>query len=809
LAKNGTFSLVSILLIAALLCSIFPGAVFAQERIGKVAGDNVNLRQGPGTQHARITSLSADQYVTIIGEKDNWFQVKIADGRIGWIAGWLINDRNESLEKAVVKGSVVNIRKGPGTEYGVTGQVKSGAVLTILKSENNWYLVKLPDGKQGWIANWLVTVNRVAGAQVAQINGSNVNVRQGAGTTYPLLFQLNKGEQVTIKDEKSGWYLIESNKGSGWVAAWLVSSPGAPQNSRNALVTGSVVNVRQEPSTQAARVTQVKAGDVVEIIGERNDWYQVKTGSGKQGWVANWLLSLETTAGQPNTPSVPTPAPTPPPVTPPAVESQNKTVIVTGNVVNIRQGASLDHPTIAKVNGGTELKAIAQQGDWLKVQLADGRQGWIAGWLTVDKNSQPLPQPKEYINELKLTMDNEKVLAFNNMGDKLVISLSGVNNNQYQIKRVNGNRLSIELNSANLRELVQPLDNWGVKEIKVSGQAVLVTFDKDFKHQFKYNGAQKRLELDITYPAEQLIPVKQIKLSPQENQSVVQITAGRKIDYTAQEAGPNRLVIDLPQSSLQLASQTEADQNVAFGPIRKITSRQLAPDMVRVEAEFAPGAQYQVTQQDDYIVVGARLTQGQLAGKTIVIDPGHGSIQPGGWTDPGAVGKTLNLMERDVNLAVALKLQQLLTQQGAKVVMTHSTGRTYLSLAGRADVANSLGADIFVSIHANSNNNRAISGTSVYYYAPTWHSELASQRWLRQRLALSIQNELVKAGGRIDLGIMEESFAVLRETKVPSVLVEMAYLSNPEEERLLSTDQFRSQMAWGIFKGIENYFKGL
>lgn len=805
MAKRRLFSIFSILLIVALLSSIFPVSVLAQERIGKVTGSNVNVRQGPGTQYARITNLSAGQFVTILEEKDNWFQTKLADGTKGWIAGWLINEHNQSLEKAIVEGSIVNIRKGPGTEYGVSGQVKSGTKLTILKSENNWHLVMLPDGKQGWIASWLVTANRVAGAQVAVINGSNVNIRQGANTTYPLLFQLNKGEQVTIKDEKSGWYLIESSKGTGWVASWLVSSPGTAQSSRNAVVTGSIVNVRQEPTTQASKVTQVKAGDVVQIIGEKNDWYQVKTGSGKEGWIANWLVSLETTITP--TEQVPTP---PVQVNPTPVETVNKTVIVTGSVVNIRQGASLDYPTITKVNGGTELKVLAKQGDWLKVQLNDGRQGWIAGWLTVDKDSQPLPQPEQYISELKLTLDNEKVLAFNNMGDKLVISLSGVTNSQYQIARVNGNRLSIELQSANLREMVQPLDNWGVTEIQVQKNVIVITFDKDFKHQYKYNNSEKKVELDITYPAELLIPVKQIKLNPQESQSVVQIAAGSKINYTAQEAGPNKLVIDLRQSSLQLASKSEAEQNVNYGPIRKITSRQLAPDMVRIEAELAPGAQYQVSQQDDYIVLGARLSQnGSLKGKTIVIDPGHGSIQPGGWTDPGAIGKNLKVMERDVNLAVALKLQQLLTQQGAKVVMTHSTGRTYLSLAGRADVANNIGADIFVSIHSNSNNNSAISGTSVYYYAPTWHSELASQRWLRQRLALSIQKELVKAGGRKDNGILEESFAVIRETKVPSVLVEMAYLSNPQEEQLLSTDQFRYQMALGIFRGIENYFKSL
>ncbi|MFZ5942766.1 MAG: SH3 domain-containing protein [Bacillota bacterium] len=803
--KKKIFSTLSILLVALILLSIFPVNVIAQDRIGTITGSNVNVRKGPGTEYARTSQVTEGQFVSILTEKNNWYQVRLNDGSSGWIAGWLINEGNSSFETATVKGNILNVRKGPGTNYAVIGQAKAGAKLTILKSENSWYLVKLPDGKQGWVANWLVEVNRVAGAQIGIINGSAVNVRQNAGTTYPLLFKLNKGDQITIKDEKSGWYLIETSQGSGWIAAWLVNEPGAGETSRSAIITGSIVNVRREPSTQAPRLFQLREGDTVQIIGEQKDWYHVKTKNGQEGWVANWLISLESSP-EPSGPITTAPSPTTPSVN---TDNVLKSVIVTGSVVNIRQGPSLDFANVKKVTGGTELKVIGSEGEWLKVQLVDGTQGWIASWLTVDKDSQPLPLPNKYNNELKLTLDNERVLVFTNLGDKLGVTISGLKSGQYQIKRAEGNRLIIELNGLNLRDLVQPFDNWGIKEISIKGQAVAVNFDKDFKHAFKYNNTTSTLEMDITYPAEQLIPVKQIKLNPQENQSVVQIAAGKRIDYTTQELGPNRLAIDLPQSSLQLASVSEAEQNVAFGPIRKVTSRQLSPDVVRVEAELAPGTQYQVTQQDDYIVVGAKLAQGKLAGKTIVIDPGHGSVQPGGWTDPGAIGKVLKVMERDVNLNVALKLQQLLTQQGAKVIMTHTTGRTYLSLAGRADIANSYGADIFVSIHANSNENRAISGTSVYYYAPTWHSELASQRWLRQRLALSIQNELVKAGGRIDLGIMEESFAVIRETKVPSVLVEMAFLSNPEEERLLSTEQFRTQMAWGIFKGIERYFSGI
>ena len=87
MAKRRLFSIFSILLIVALLSSIFPVSVLAQERIGKVTGSNVNVRQGPGTQYARITNLSAGQFVTILeeritGSRPNWLTAPKADRRL-------------------------------------------------------------------------------------------------------------------------------------------------------------------------------------------------------------------------------------------------------------------------------------------------------------------------------------------------------------------------------------------------------------------------------------------------------------------------------------------------------------------------------------------------------------------------------------------------------------------------------------------------------------------------------------------------------------------------------------------------------
>jgi N-acetylmuramoyl-L-alanine amidase len=153
-----------------------------------------------------------------------------------------------------------------------------------------------------------------------------------------------------------------------------------------------------------------------------------------------------------------------------------------------------------------------------------------------------------------------------------------------------------------------------------------------------------------------------------------------------------------------------------------------------------------------------------------------------------------------------MQLKAILESAGHNVIMTH-TGSTTLSLTGRADVANNAGADIFVSIHANASVRHDYGGHSTYFYAPAGNPELYAQRRLRNMLAADIQGEMVKAGGRLDLGVLESNFAVLRDTRVPSVLVETAFLSHPEEEQLLGSADYRRKLAEGIAKGIYAYFQ--
>lgn len=185
-----------------------------------------------------------------------------------------------------------------------------------------------------------------------------------------------------------------------------------------------------------------------------------------------------------------------------------------------------------------------------------------------------------------------------------------------------------------------------------------------------------------------------------------------------------------------------------------------------------------------------------LRNKVIAIDPGHGG------SDPGAVGPS-GTQEKTVTLAVAQKVQALLEKAGARVIMTRQTDRdVYGPNASGADelgarVAAAGNADIFISIHANSFTSPTAGGTATYYYRKSLYDVI---------LAQNLQDNLIQTGNRTDRGISAANFYVIKRSAMPAALVELAFISNPEEEALLGSPDFQQRMAQGIYQGIDKFF---
>jgi N-acetylmuramoyl-L-alanine amidase CwlD len=178
-----------------------------------------------------------------------------------------------------------------------------------------------------------------------------------------------------------------------------------------------------------------------------------------------------------------------------------------------------------------------------------------------------------------------------------------------------------------------------------------------------------------------------------------------------------------------------------------------------------------------------------LTNKIIIIDPGHGGV------DPGAVVK--NKFEKNYTLDVAKRLEKKLSQEGAYVIMTRHNDSTR-SLAQRSYISNHNKGDIFISIHMNSFSKEYVNGTETYFY-----------NYKDKPLALHIQKQLNKDIKLKNNGIKQSHLYVLKHTKSPSCLIEPLFLTNNKEHALVKTYEFREKLATSIFQGIKNYFNDL
>jgi len=217
--------------------------------------------------------------------------------------------------------------------------------------------------------------------------------------------------------------------------------------------------------------------------------------------------------------------------------------------------------------------------------------------------------------------------------------------------------------------------------------------------------------------------------------------------------------------------------------------------------------------------------------RKVVIDAGHGGV------DPGAIGRS-GLREKDVNLDIAKRLSLIFAHEGVEVVMTRSTDK-FIPLPKRVEITNNSGADLFISIHANANRVRSLNGFEVYYVSPSvsdskralssaksaplnlekayfsgrsqtikailWDMIYTQSRAESIELSQSICRSMDDSTGVRVIGVKSAGFQVLRGSNLPSVLVETGFLSNSDEECKLKNSYYRQKVAEAVADGVVNY----
>jgi N-acetylmuramoyl-L-alanine amidase len=318
-------------------------------------------------------------------------------------------------------------------------------------------------------------------------------------------------------------------------------------------------------------------------------------------------------------------------------------------------------------------------------------------------------------------------------------------------------------------------------------------------------------------------------------------------------ANPDRMVIDLAQSELNF---DPADLDIKSNLVSKVrTSEQ--DGSVRVVLDLKKQSAYSSFTLPPYQSYGHRLVidlvdeqqqdtppkpkvDTRLGKRDIVvaIDAGHGG------EDPGAIGSR-GTKEKDIALKVAKQLADLINQEpGMKAIMVRQ-GDYYIDLRKRPEIARRHQADIFVSFHADGFHDKRAKGASVWVVSPKGaQSEMG--RWLEQREnesnllggveALSDKDPLLaqvlldlsttySVGASLDAAdlvrkhmansvpkmhqnrVQRAAFVVLKMPDIPGMLVEMGFITNPTEEKLLNTDQYRRKIASAVFNGLKDYFK--
>ncbi len=340
---------------------------------------------------------------------------------------------------------------------------------------------------------------------------------------------------------------------------------------------------------------------------------------------------------------------------------------------------------------------------------------------------------------------------------------------------------------------------------------------------------------------------------PSFTRVVVETEKLREYNYN-QLRSPDRVYVDIYQTRLNplLHGQSFA---VACDYLDKIRIAQKTHSTIRVVADLDfTKAYYRVWHLPDpfRIIIDiypkvapspvepsapypSMIRQLGLGARRVVIDAGHGG------KDPGCVGRQKGYQEKDVVLDVALRLKKLLeAQENMEVIMTRETD-IFLEPENRTLIANQKQADLFVSIHANASRSPRLSGVETFFLNfsedpsviataarenATSSKNISEMRSIIEKiventkipesreLAQNIQKSLVqtlsqKYSDVRDLGVKGGPFWVLIGTEVPSILVEVSFLSHPLEEERLGTPGYRQLVAQGIYEGIMTYKRSL
>ena len=546
-----------------------------------------------------------------------------------------------------------------------------------------------------------------------------VNVRDGAGLSYPIVKRLTKGDTYKIVSEKDDWYEIRIGTGkTGWVANWLVEknteSNQVEKKSGQGTITGNSVRVRMGPGTTFQTVSTLTKGTAVNILEKNENWVQIKTDD-IEGWVADAYIQLP--AASENTVKQETKET--------SGDSQIGRVMV--DRLNVRSEPSTSSASLGKLNKDTSVTIYQMNNEWVQIDF-QGKKGWVSeSYIELGKVQDDTKKITKGITTAKITATGLNVRKQDSLNSEVIGSVN--KDETYPVLQQKGQMTQLQLSDTKKGWVV----SWYL-EIENAAQ----TAKKKNQH---IKGSKVTTLYDGTI----------LRSKPDTSSDIIgQVKAGETFSVLGME-----------------------------GDWYSIETK---------NGKTAYVAGWIVNIDGDTDQVNRAGVEKYLEDKVIVIDPGHGG------RDSGTIGVG-GTLEKNLTIQTAELLRDKLQAAGAKVILTRSSN-TYVALPSRVSISHIHNADAFISLHYDSTMDEITSGITTYYY-----------HGYQQALASSIANSLGSTMQVPNRGYRLGDYHVIRENKRVATLIELGYLSNPVDELTITTKEYQETITSAIYNGLARYFK--
>lgn len=452
-------------------------------------------------------------------------------------------------------------------------------------------------------------------------------------------------------------------------------------------------------------------------------------------------------------------------------KAKSDKVIVQADNLNVRTGPGTSHHVLARLDRGETYRVLDEKGSWIKLRLSHGQSGWVAKRYVIGVQKAAVVTA-DRLRVRSTPSGSGNIIGY--LGQGQIVNVLETKNDWTKIATPSftGWVFSVYLSSDDQKETGIRQTGW------VAADSLNVRARPSLKAE--------RVET-ITHG-------QRVRIVSKQGEWYQIVTDHGKMGWVASE-----YISAASPAALRWVTVLYDDVNIRSSPSLDGNVKATARYKERYLALRKVGNWYEIKipkQGIGYIagwlvsVDADRQSESDtLRGKTIVIDAGHGG------KDSGAISNR-GVMEKTLTLRTARLLKEKLQAQGANAVLTRSSDR-YVSLPERVQMAYRYRADAFISIHYDSAKDQHAKGATVYYY----------DMFSDYLLALSLEHPLSRMMTIPFRGVSFGNYYVLRVNELPSVLVELGYLSNPAEAGIVAADHYQQEAANAIVNGFRNYFE--